>query len=246
MSDRTTLDLQAEGMDFLAEVFSELRPGSTIDLLHNIARGLGGVLGADTTFVAYALDDPPRRVRGVASWKRGKFGDECEYELAGNPCQLVYEDGPTFIPCDVADRFHMKRDSGYESFIGIPLRDSSGVTVGHLAVYSSMEMSKNSFQFELARLCASRIESEVLYTRTKSQVVKLQSRTVAMEMAQIEAISKLDDVLHKVTDLLASASSSDTRRLATTIYDSVSSARGTLARVGSTHLARPRKLPPDS
>ena len=200
-----SIDLQTEGMEFLADVFGNSAPGSSTDLLQNIARGLGNVLQAETTFIAYALDNPPQRMRGVAAWNQGQFGDTWEYDLEGNPCQLVYEEGATLIPCDVANTFRNKQNSDYQSFIGVPLRDHSDKPVGHLAVYSSHEIPKSSFQFELTRLCAYRLELEILYLHTHAGLTTMQLRADSLEetfnVKRAQASSGLESIIDMSTTL---------------------------------------------
>ncbi len=111
------------------------------DFLKALVKGLGQLLCAETTFVARALDDPPTRVRGITAWKDGAYKESWEYDLAGNPCQLTYNGEPTFIPCDLAESFPKKKDSGYESYLGIPLA--------------------GDFALDIARLCGIRAEAEV-------------------------------------------------------------------------------------
>ena len=190
--------LAEEGIDFLASIFQQTAFKTTQDLLDDIVRGLGTLLSAETVFVAYALRSPPRTVRGVASWKNGEFGEAWEYDLESNPCQLVYRGEPVVIPCDVWSKYHKKRESGYESFIGVPLK-KNGATIGHIAAYSSLEVPSNSFQMGLVRLCGYCIEREVTYVHEKDNVERLEER-------RNEQVKNIESIRPKATKILDSIS----------------------------------------
>ena len=107
-------------LEALRSIFQETSPFVGEEYLKALVKGLGECLKADTTFVAYALDDPPARVRGITVWKNGAFRESWEYDLAGNPCELTYNSHPTFIPSNLAAQFPAKSDSNYESYLGAP------------------------------------------------------------------------------------------------------------------------------
>ena len=128
---------------------------NSIDFISELVKGIGNVLDADLTFVSRAVDMPVTRARGIVGYKNGVAQEPWEFDLKDNPCQLTYEGNPTFIPCDVAIRFAGKKDSGFESFIGVPLFDEDEQVIGHLAIYSSKVQVADDFKFLLLQLCAS-------------------------------------------------------------------------------------------
>ncbi|MBT6095122.1 MAG: GAF domain-containing sensor histidine kinase [Rhodospirillaceae bacterium] len=156
-----TINDDRRHFDLLLSVFRDTAGTVGEDCLRALVRGLGELLNAETTFIARALDHPVSRVRALAAWKDGKFRDAWDYDLVGNPCLLTYNGEPTFIPCDVGQQFPKKGDSGYQSYIGVPLKDTDGGIIGHIAVYASKTRSFDDFSVELARLCGLRAEAEV-------------------------------------------------------------------------------------
>ena len=58
------------------------------------------------------------------------------YELAGWPCEAVQRGELLTVADGVRDRYGAARNTRYESFLGVPLRDESGRIAGHLAVYA--------------------------------------------------------------------------------------------------------------
>tara|TARA_R110002167_G_scaffold77039_2_gene214223 strand:+ start:163622 stop:164851 length:1230 start_codon:yes stop_codon:yes gene_type:complete len=147
------------------EIFRSIfRDGATVtgdEFLRVMVRGLGNLLDAETTFVARAIDAPATAVRVLAAWKDGAEKKTWDYELTGNPCQLIYNGEPTLIPCDIGAQFPKKGESGYESFIGIPLRNLDGKIIGHIAIFSSKARHEDDFALEVAQLWGLRAETEV-------------------------------------------------------------------------------------
>ena len=191
-------------------LFSRLSPLSGEAYLQALAEQLGTLLGAETTFVALALDKPVTTVRGVAAWKDGARKAPWEFKLEDNPCQLTYAGEPTFISCDVARRFAGKTDSGYESYIGIPLKDTDHETIGHIAIYGSAPRSEGSYALDLAKLCGNRAEAEIraliavnekitanAENQAKSEILARMSHEIRTPMAGVMGLADmlLDDGL---------------------------------------------------
>ncbi len=129
--------------------------------LHNLVQQLGVLFQAETTFVAHRVDPQSTKVRGLAAWKDGARKEAWEFDLQNNPCHMVYRGEPIFLPCDVAAEFSGKKDSGYESFVGYPLRGQNGDVMGHIAVYSSKILTGHDDWVSLCGLFADRAEAEL-------------------------------------------------------------------------------------
>ncbi|MEQ9558094.1 MAG: HAMP domain-containing sensor histidine kinase [Rhodospirillales bacterium] len=129
--------------------------------LHNLVQQLGVLFQAETTFVAHRIDPQSTMVRGVAAWKDGARKEAWEFDLQNNPCHMVYQGEPIFLPCDVAAEFSGKKESGYESFVGYPLRGRNGDVMGHIAVYSSKILTGHDDWMSLCGLFADRAEAEL-------------------------------------------------------------------------------------
>jgi len=126
------------------------------EILHGIAAGLIVARGddffkimvknfAETLHVQYAfitqcVDQPPTRVRMIAAWKDGAPDELLEYDLPGTPCDItIRQNQLTLIPFDVAVQF--PAEAGYQSYLGIPICDSSGTVLGHIACLDAKPMA---------------------------------------------------------------------------------------------------------
>ncbi len=131
------------------------------EYLDEVVRSLGTLFDANTTFLARRLNPDEPIVRVLAAWKDGDHKESWDYDMTGNPCQLPYDGDATLIPCDVMKRFEKKKDSGYESFVGLPLHDESGAIFGHIAIYNSKRIADDPKWLKIAALFAGRVEAEV-------------------------------------------------------------------------------------
>ena len=159
-----TIDVHAAPKDsaLVVDVLKAVATPLTGDaFLHNLVQQLGSLFQAETTFIAHRTDPDGTKVRGLAAWKDGERKEAWEFDLKNNPCHLVYDGDPVFLPCDVAGDFSGKKDSGYQSFVGYPLHGRDGSVMGHIAVYSSKVLAEGEDWVSLCGLFADRAEAEL-------------------------------------------------------------------------------------
>ena len=100
-------------------------------LVRNFARALE----VDRVFIAECVDDPPTRVRTLACWAKDRGAiDNFEFTLAGTPCEEVIQDGRSCFHREDLERI-FPRERGYEAYLGMPIRASTGRVLGHLAFF---------------------------------------------------------------------------------------------------------------
>ena len=127
----------------------ERRPGDP--LLAALAEGVEAEVGerffeglvqtlAKTLGVSYAflaeLTQGGSHFRTLALWQRGAFAPNVEVPLPGTPCEAVLQGECRFHPDDLQRLFPRDTalaDWGARSYGGVPMQDSAGVVVGHLA-----------------------------------------------------------------------------------------------------------------
>lgn len=200
MTEATMPDTRDQGRQTILGLFEDVARYDGVRKLQELVRGLGELFNAETTFVAHALDDPATRVRGITAWKDGAFKEPWEYELEGNPCQLTYSGEPTFIPCNVAEEFEKKKDSGYSSYIGIPLKSPAGYTIGHIAIYASRDHATDSYALEIAQIAGHLAQAEVQRVIAEN---KLQDRIDTLSSQQENRNETLQTVAHDIRSPLS-------------------------------------------
>ena len=104
---------------------------------------LARVLQVQYAFIA-EIDDTENRVRTLAFWAKDDFRENIEYDLTGTPCNTIYQEKSlrwyshgikTLFPED-ANLIDLEA----ESHAGIPIRDTHGNLLGHLAVLDTQPM----------------------------------------------------------------------------------------------------------
>ncbi|MFC1493606.1 response regulator [candidate division KSB1 bacterium] len=132
------------------------------DAFRNIVKGTASHVGEDFFFsltkhlasalqVKYAvttkvLDEPPTKVKTLAFWNVTDFGENFVYDLESTPCENVLKGNICCYQGNVQRLFpddDMLMDIGAESYLGMPIQDSSGTVHGHLAV---IDDKKNGMQ----------------------------------------------------------------------------------------------------
>jgi PAS domain S-box-containing protein len=121
-----------------------------------LVRNLSVATGVPNAFIA-EFDDSNTRVRALAFWMNGQFIEDKHWDLPGTPCEDVLRGNACHHPSGVWRRF--PKEAGIESYLGVPLKDSKGGILGHLAVFDDCEMPAQprllmTFQIFAARAAA--------------------------------------------------------------------------------------------
>ena len=124
-------------------------------------------LHAYSAFTSWLL--PDRRARMLAFWA-GEAHQEClEYALEGTPCQFVYRGEITSYARNIGDVFPVDRawfeQLGVHSYLGIPVKEETGIVCGHLAVMDTRERDWAEADVDVLRLFSLRSAAEINRTR---------------------------------------------------------------------------------
>jgi len=137
---------------------------------YSLVRHLAAALHVQYAFVSEFTEDR-QHFRTRALWGRGDFLPNFELPLAGTPCQAVLN-GQT---CHHPDRLQalFPEDKGLvewraESYCGVPLLDSSGTVVGHLAILDDKPMWDSSRGLSILRIFAARARAEIERLRAET------------------------------------------------------------------------------
>ncbi|MEQ9235015.1 adenylate/guanylate cyclase domain-containing protein [Coleofasciculus sp. E2-BRE-01] len=144
-------------------------------------RQLAEILAARYAFVTECLDFKKKRVRTLAFWQDEKFVKNIEYDLLGTPCQEViqnnkyscYSDNIIAHFPDDQDLVDLKA----ESYAGIPLTDSMGNVIGHIAVLDTQPMLKDETRELVLKIFAARAGAELERQITDIALKKSQERS---------------------------------------------------------------------
>ena len=112
------------------------------EFFRSLVRNFARVLGVKYAFIAECANFPTTRVRQLAAWKNDARDEVFEFDLAGTPCHETVSLGRVCVYTrDVGIIY--PREVGFESYLGIPIFDSSGSVIGHLACYHTEPMQED-------------------------------------------------------------------------------------------------------
>lgn len=142
-------------------------------LVQNFAR----VLGVKYAFIAECANFPTTRVRKLASWKNGAWAETNEFDLTGTPCHETVSLGRVCVyKRDVGVVY--PREVGFESYLGIPIFDSEGRVIGHLACYHTEPMQEDLPVQSIFSLFAVRAGVEMERRALEQRLRTVQARSV--------------------------------------------------------------------
>ena len=145
-------------------------PEAGITYLQAVVEALNERLQATSIFIAFRPTAASDQVQVLAALKDGAPRELWEYSLANNPCELVYDGEAALIPSRLTEHFPGKRDSGYQSFIGVPLLTNGGVVLGHIAIYDAEPVSDSELHVALVQVLAARAACELEREHSLSQL----------------------------------------------------------------------------
>jgi formate hydrogenlyase transcriptional activator len=127
-----------------------------------LARYAAQSLGARYAFVAETLN--PHESQSLAYWEGADYGAGFSYRFPGTPCQRVAQGYICSTSCGLWQKYpedKWLKDIGAESYIGVPMRNARGETLGHIAVLHTGSMEASDEDIAVLKIFAARGCSEL-------------------------------------------------------------------------------------
>ena len=160
-------------------------------LVENVSRALG-TAGAWVT--EYLPEE--ERMRSLAFWMNGEFVDHYEYDLEGTPCNDVIRSCQlVHIPDDIQDLFPNDPDltpMGAISYLGVPLLDTDGELLGHLAAQDTKPMPRDERLVTVFEIFAARAAAEYRRMKTEEEVRTREEQVSRLLETAMDAVLTLD------------------------------------------------------
>jgi PAS domain S-box-containing protein len=134
------------------------------EFFRSLVRHMAEVLQVRYAFVTEFANEAKTKLRTLAFWQGETWKENFEYDLTHTPCEGILEgrvyyypkNMPTLFPCD-SELVKL----GVESFFGIPLVDSTGNLLGHLAVMDVKPMTNDPSRESIVKIFAARAGAEL-------------------------------------------------------------------------------------
>jgi PAS domain S-box-containing protein len=146
----------------LIEAAEALSSVSGPDFYRALMQTLSSILGTRDNLVCFCVGDPPTRAQTLAYYSKGQFWDNFEYDLAGTSCGAVIERKEVvYAPSNVCDIWPAEKEFDRDSYIGVPMFDSSGKIIGHFACMDGKPMRQDLPHLALFRIFSVRAAAEL-------------------------------------------------------------------------------------
>lgn len=157
------------------------------DFFPSLVRHLAAALQARYAFVTEC--DDRKRARALAFWRGNGFGELFEFDIQDTPCMAVlngeichYENGlQELFPLDTGLATWEAR-----SYLGVPMIDTEGRVIGHIAILDDKPMQRNQRAIDLVKIFASRAAAELKRQRAEAGLQEALKQVQALQK-QLEA-----------------------------------------------------------
>ncbi|MCC6359885.1 MAG: sigma 54-interacting transcriptional regulator [Phycisphaerales bacterium] len=160
---------------------------SGAEFFKTLVRHLANAVGAKYAFVAEFLagadgrDTTSRngRARTIAYWYRDAIVENVEWDLRGTPCEDVVYGSLCHHASGVSRKYPADEPLiklGVDSYLGVPLRDPEGRTLGHLAVFDDRPMPAEPRKLFIFRIFAARAAAELLRLHAEQRLRESERR----------------------------------------------------------------------
>jgi PAS domain S-box-containing protein len=129
----------------------------------SLVEHLARAIGVSRTFVS-EFQPCGKRVKTLAYWAVDRIVPNVEFDLAGTPCEEVLAGQFCHHPANVQRMFpddSALAEMGIEGYLGVPLIDLDGTTLGHLAAFHDKPLPAEPRLLSIFRIFASRVAAEM-------------------------------------------------------------------------------------
>lgn len=127
-----------------------------------LARYAAQSIGARYAFVAETLNE--NESQSLAYWEGADYGAGFSYRFPGTPCQRVAQGYICSTSCGLWEKYpedKWLKQIGAESYIGVPMKNAQGQTLGHIAVLHTEPMDASEENVAVLKIFAARACSEL-------------------------------------------------------------------------------------
>ena len=163
-------------------------------LVQNLAKALA-------THGAWVTEYFPeqRRLRALAFWMDGQWVPGYEVDIAGSPCEQVIDKRQlVHFPDRLVELFPDDpevADNGAVSYLGVPLLDTDGSILGHLAVIDRRPIPEDPRVHAIFKIFAARAAAELQRLRAEAEVREREEKVGRLLGSAMDAIIELDEGL---------------------------------------------------
>jgi PAS domain S-box-containing protein len=190
--DRETPSL---GHDDLREIVEGTAAETGEQFFDELSKHLARALGTKCAWITEWLPEQ-RRLKALSFWLKDDYVADYEYAIEGTPCEPVIEKRSLIhIPDRIIELFPRDPDLypiSAVSYIGVPLLDTDGEILGHLAVMHNEPMPEDPRATSIFNIFASRAAAELRRLRRDRDLKERELKLSRLIASAMDAIIELD------------------------------------------------------
>ncbi len=131
---------------------------------HSLVYHLAATLGFEFCFIGHLDKTNIEKCHTLAFFKDGKKSPNFEFDLAGTPCEQIYQGATVFYTDHLQEAFPNDSDIGkfgLKSYFGVPIFGKEGRPISHLVVMDRKPMEYSPDVMSILSLFAARAEAEM-------------------------------------------------------------------------------------
>jgi two-component system, NtrC family, sensor kinase len=135
------------------------------DFFRNCVRSLSNIFQTQYAFIAQNVDETYCQSQMLVLWTGEEFAKPYHFDLAGTPCQTVFQNKWGIFPNALQAHFPTATGLatlGAESYVGVVITDSQGKTIGNLGIIDTKPLLNNINTVKsILQLFAARVGAEM-------------------------------------------------------------------------------------
>ncbi|MCE9633196.1 MAG: EAL domain-containing protein [Methylophilales bacterium] len=147
------------------------------NIFQRLALAMVAAVGADAGYISKFLPgNPPTMARTLGSVIDGKLDEECDYELAGTPCDALIAGDECLIPVAIKERFPNDpffTEFGIEAYMGVRVRNVASEPIGIVNAFYRQPLQYSEAIIETLKIFAVRVAAEMERELVASQIQHL-------------------------------------------------------------------------
>jgi PAS domain S-box-containing protein len=164
-----------------------------------LVQNLSNALGTHGAWVTEYFPET-RRLRALAFWMDAQWVKGYEVDIAGTPCERVIDTAKlVHFPDRILEIYPHEDElkaAGAVSYMGVPLQDTDGLILGHMAVIDRRPIPEEPRVHAIFQIFAARAAAELQRLRAEAEVREREEKVGQLLSSAMDAIIELDDQLH--------------------------------------------------
>ena len=161
------------------------------DFFRILVKHLASALDVRYAFVGELVGDKGDHIHTLAVWSGADYSENYEYSLSGTPCEKAVDQVLCCFPQNIQQLYpkdHTLAEMGAESYIGTPLFDCKGQTLGILAILHDESIEDTGLAESIVSIFAGRAAVELQRKQAEEKTLELlqQNRHLTQRLFQIQ------------------------------------------------------------